>query len=184
MVGTVARHVAGAVAAWLVCVAEGLLGYLALSAYAMVTDAEPGGPLAGPFMMLVVAVLGAALVPLAVAPAVVIGDAAANRHGPLVRTLAACVAAAVIVGLFVGGVTAVTGVAVADAVLAWPLTTAALLCPVVSYASVVHGSRAVIALLARRRRTGPSGAVSAQPPPGHPDDPVPTARRAEHPGRS
>ncbi|SCL70113.1 hypothetical protein GA0070606_5297 [Micromonospora citrea] len=160
MVGTVARHVAGAVAAWLVCVAEGLLGYLALTAYAMLADVDPGGPLAGPFMVLGAALLGAALVPLVVAPAVVVGDVAASRRGPLGRTLAACLVAVVIVGLYVGGVAAATGTAVADAALAWPLTTASVLCPVVAYASVVHGSRAAALLLARRRRhttTPPTG---------------------------
>lgn len=37
MIGTLTRHVAGAVAAWLVCVAEGLVGYLALFAFALGT---------------------------------------------------------------------------------------------------------------------------------------------------
>ncbi|MEU4645362.1 hypothetical protein [Micromonospora sp. NPDC023814] len=183
MIGTVARHVAGAVAAWLVFVVEAVVCYLALFAYALVTGAPLGSPLAGPFWVLVAALLGTALVPLTVAPAVVIGDAAASRHGPVARTLASCAVAVVIVGLYVGGVAAVTEAAVADAVLAWPLTAAALLCPVVAYAAVVHGSPAATRLLARWRRTDPSGTVPAQPSPGGSDGPVPAARRADHADR-
>ncbi|MEE3917724.1 hypothetical protein V2I01_00215 [Micromonospora sp. BRA006-A] len=58
---TVARHLAGAVAAWLVVVAEAVAGYLGLLAYALVTGADPGGPLAGPLLVLIAALLGAAL---------------------------------------------------------------------------------------------------------------------------
>ncbi|MER7335341.1 MULTISPECIES: hypothetical protein [unclassified Micromonospora] len=180
MIGTVARHVAGAVTAWLVFVVEAVVCYLALFAYALVTGAPLGSPLAGPFWVLVAALLGAALVPLAVAPAVVIGDAAASRHGPGARTLAACAVAVVIVGLYVGGVAAVTGTAAADAVLAWPITAAAVLCPVVAYAAVVHGSPAALRLLARWRRTGPSGTAPAPPSPDRCEGPVPAARRADH----
>ncbi|MDX5460696.1 MULTISPECIES: hypothetical protein [Micromonospora] len=76
---TVARHLVGAAAAWLVVVAEAVAGYLGLLAYALVTGADPGGPLAGPLLVLIAALLGVAALPPLFAPAVALGEAAGRR---------------------------------------------------------------------------------------------------------
>ncbi|MEH0972020.1 hypothetical protein V6U77_12895 [Micromonospora sp. CPCC 205546] len=170
MIGTLTRHVAGAVAAWLVYVAEGWVGLLARLALALVADASPDGPLARPFMVLDAALPGAVLVLLVVVPAVVIGDVALARRGASARTLAACGVAALLVGLYVAGIAAVTGAAVADAALAWFLTTAVVLCPVVVHAAVVRGLRAATGWLARWSR------------PGSPATPAPSASPVARPG--
>ncbi|MEU4770970.1 hypothetical protein [Micromonospora sp. NPDC023644] len=167
MIGTMTRHVAGAAAAWLVYVAEGWVGLLARLALALVADAGPGGPLARPFMVLDAALPGAVLVLLVVVPAVVIGDVALARRGAFARTLAACGVAVFLVGLYVAGIAAVTGAVVADAALAWSLTTAVVLCPVVAHAAVVRGTRAATGWLARWRRPGPPAPLA---PPASPVD--------------
>lgn len=173
MIGTLTRHVAGAVAAWLVCVAEGLVGYLALFAFALGTpESDQGGPLAGPLMVLGAALLGAVLVPLVVAPAVVIGEAALARRGAFARTQAACGVAALLVGLYVVGIAAVTGAAVAGAALAWSLVTAVVICPVVAHAAVVRGARAATGWLARWSS------------PRSPATVAPSASPVDHPGGS
>ncbi|MEH1101228.1 hypothetical protein [Micromonospora sp. CPCC 205561] len=51
MIGTLARHAAGAVAARPVCVEEGPVGYLAPPAVGLVTDAGHCGVPAGPSMV-------------------------------------------------------------------------------------------------------------------------------------
>ncbi|WP_327028986.1 hypothetical protein OG989_28150 [Micromonospora sp. NBC_01740] len=172
MIGTLTRHIAGAVAAWLVYVAEGSFGLLARLALALVADAGPGRPLARPFMVLDAALPGAVLVLLVVVPAVVIGDVALARRGAFARTLAACGVAVFLVGLYVAGIAAVTGAVVADAALAWFLTTTVVLCPVVVHAAVVQGARAATGWLARWCR------------PGSPATVAPSASSVDHPGGS
>lgn len=164
MIGKLIRHVAGAVAAWLVYVAEGSFGLLARLALALVADAGPGGPLARPFTVLDAALPGAVLVLLVVVPAVVIGDVALARRGAFARTLAACGVAVFLVGLYVAGIAAVTGAVVADAALAWFLTTTVVLCPVVAHSAVVQGARAATGWLARWSRPGPPATVAPSTP--------------------
>ncbi|MFG1955802.1 hypothetical protein ACGFIZ_33160, partial [Micromonospora sp. NPDC048830] len=67
----VARHLAGAVAAWLVVVVEGVVAYLGLLVYAVATNSNPGGPLAGPLLAVLAGVVGLVTVPLLFIPAVV-----------------------------------------------------------------------------------------------------------------
>ncbi|MCZ7476327.1 hypothetical protein [Micromonospora sp. WMMC273] len=103
---TVARHLAGAVAAWLVVVAEAVAGYLGLLAYALVTGADPGGPLAGPLLVLIAALLGVAALPLLFAPAVALGAAAGRRRAGPALAYAGLVAV-----VLAAGYTAATAVA-------------------------------------------------------------------------
>jgi hypothetical protein len=81
--GRIARYVIGAGIAWAVFTVQGLLVYLGLLAYALVADVGTGGPLAGPLLVLVAAVLGAVLVPLLFLPSVALGEAAGRRGQPL-----------------------------------------------------------------------------------------------------
>ncbi|MFV2116614.1 hypothetical protein ACFHW0_30400 [Micromonospora sp. LOL_025] len=172
MIGTLIRHVAGAVAAWLVYVAEGAFGLLTRLALGLIIDADQGGPLARPFMALDATLPGAVLVLLVVVPAVVIGEAAVARRGAFARALAACGVAALLVGLYVGGIAAVTGAVVADAALVWSLTTAVVLGPVVAHAAVMRGTRAATGWLARWSRPGsPATLAPSAPPVAHPGGP-------------
>lgn len=146
---TVARHLAGAAAAWLVVVAEAVVGYLGLLAYALVTGADPGGPLAGPLLVLIVALLGVVALPLLFAPAVVLGEAAGRRRaapalayaGLLAVVLAAGYAAAVAVAGDVPG-TRVPLVAGISALLA--------LAPTAAYALTARGVGWTARLIRRR----------------------------------
>ncbi|MBU8855907.1 MULTISPECIES: hypothetical protein [unclassified Micromonospora] len=135
---TVARHLAGAAAAWLVVVAEAVLGYLGLLAYALVTGADPGGPLAGPLLVLIAALLGVAALPLLFAPAVALGEAAGRgRPGP------ALAFAGLVAVVLVTGYAAAVAVATDVPGTRLPLVagTAALLVlpPTVAYAFTARG---------------------------------------------
>ncbi|MET7471769.1 hypothetical protein ACFYON_01615 [Micromonospora sp. NPDC005686] len=153
MGATVARHLAGAAAAWLVVVAEAVVGYLGLLAYALVTGADPGGPLAGPLLVLIAALLGVAGLPLLFAPAVALGEAAGRRRfgrglayaGLVAVVLAAGYATAVAVATDVPGarVPLVAGI---GALLALPPTAAyALSAGGVGWAARLIGRRAATA---------------------------------------
>ncbi|MFJ1536948.1 hypothetical protein ACIODS_00235 [Micromonospora chalcea] len=146
---TVARHLAGAAAAWLVVVAQAVVGYLGLLAYALATGADPGGPLAGPLLVLIVALLGVAALPLLFAPSVALGEAAGRRRaapalayaGLVAVVLAAGYAAAVAVATDVPG-TRVPLVAGVSALLALP--------PTVAYALTARGVGWTARLIRRR----------------------------------
>ncbi|MFG1837460.1 hypothetical protein ACGFH8_03380 [Micromonospora sp. NPDC049175] len=139
MVAGIARHLAGMVVAWLVFVAEAIVGYLGLLAYAVATGSDLGGPLAGLLLVLIAAVLGVALVPLLFLPAVAVAEAAGRRPGtgrvvavaaPVAVVLAAAYA---VVGAIVTRVPAeyVPLVAVIAALI--------VLAPVVLYALTARG---------------------------------------------
>ncbi|MBB5114974.1 hypothetical protein [Micromonospora echinospora] len=146
---TIARHLAGATAAWFVVVAEAVVGYLGLLAYALVTGADPGGPLAGPLLVLIAALLGVAALPLLFAPAVALGEAASRRRaapalayaGLVAVVLAAGYAAAVAVATDVPG-TWVPLVAGISALLA--------LAPTAAYALTARGVGWTARLIRRR----------------------------------
>ncbi|SBT65583.1 hypothetical protein GA0070622_2581 [Micromonospora sediminicola] len=93
-----ARHLVGMATAWLVVLAETVAGYLGLLSYALVTDADPGGPLAGPLLVLIAAVLGLVLLPLLFLPAVAVAEAAGRRRG-VVATSALAGAAAIVLAV-------------------------------------------------------------------------------------
>ncbi|MEH0826764.1 MULTISPECIES: hypothetical protein [Micromonospora] len=156
---TVARHLAGATAAWLVVVAEAVVGYLGLLAYALVTGADPGGPLAGPLLVLIAALLGVAALPLLFAPAVALGEAAGRRRtGPALAfaglvavVLAAGYAAAAAVATDVPG-TRVPLVAGIAALLVLP--------PTAAYALTAGGVGRTARMI--RRRAAAARAVRAE----------------------
>jgi hypothetical protein len=136
--GRIARHGIGAGIAWAVFTVQGVLVYLGLLVYALATDNDTGGPLAGPFVVLLAAVAGAALVPLLFVPAIALGSAG-RRGGPAARLAITAGTAALLVAVYVGGVCAATDVAVADTVVAWLIGLLALPGPLCAYAAVVYG---------------------------------------------
>ncbi|MEU8301396.1 hypothetical protein AB0C04_29425 [Micromonospora sp. NPDC048909] len=165
MVGTIARHVAGAVVAWLTFTLEGLVGYLALLAYALATNSDPGGPLAGPVFVLIAAVLGAVAVPLLVVPAVVVGEVAARTGGRVRRIVTACAAAMVLAALCAVVIALATDVSAGGTVLAGAVGALAVAGPVAAHSVTAEGGRLLARVLVRRRNAVPA---APGPAPGLP----------------
>ncbi|MEU6206469.1 hypothetical protein ABZ814_23140 [Micromonospora musae] len=156
--GTIARHVAGAVAAWLVFTAEGLVGYLGLLGYALITNADPGGPLAGPVFVLVAALVGFVAVPLLVAPAVLVAEATGRRGGRFVGALIGGGGAMLVAASAAAAVALVTDVSPGGAVLAGLVAALAVVGPVAAYAATAGAVRG----LARRMRRPKPAPVDAE----------------------
>ncbi|GAB1645830.1 hypothetical protein [Krasilnikovia sp. MM14-A1259] len=134
---TIARHIAGAAAAWLVFCVEGAAGYAGLLVFAGVTGADPGGPLAGPFLMLVAAVVGGAVTSLALLPSVVIGEVIGR-----LQWLVALGVVAVLLGVAAAGWSAATDTTAREAAIGWSVTVAASLLPLAAWGAVAAvGSR-------------------------------------------
>ncbi|MEU8256461.1 hypothetical protein AB0C06_19610 [Micromonospora inaquosa] len=143
MVAGIARHLAGMAVAWLAFVAEAIVGYVGLLAYALATGSGLGGPLAGPMLALVAAVLGVALLPVLFLPAVLVAEAARRRQGTgRVVALAAPIAAALAaVYAAVGAI--VTRVSAGYVPLVAAIAALLVLAPVVLYALTACGVRGV-----------------------------------------
>ncbi|MFC3500158.1 hypothetical protein ACFOOK_04140 [Micromonospora krabiensis] len=147
--GAIARHVAGALGAWLVFTLQGLLGYLALLAYALVTDTDAGGPLAGPLLVLLAAVLGVVVVPLLVVPAVLLGEAIRRRRGRFLGALVGGATAMLLAALVAVSVALVT-VSPTATVLVGVIAALAMVAPVAVYPAVAAATRVLSSRLARR----------------------------------
>ncbi|MGC4747647.1 hypothetical protein ACLQ28_18625 [Micromonospora sp. DT201] len=161
MVAAVVRHLAGMAAAWLVFVAEGVVGYFGLLAYALATGSELGGPLAGPMLTLAAAVLGMVLLPLLFLPAVVVADAVCGRRGTgRVVALSVTVAVALAVVYAVTGAIA-TEVSAGYVPLVAAIAALLVLAPVVLYALTVCGL-GWVARRVPRRWGGTAVALSAE----------------------
>ncbi|WP_431876163.1 hypothetical protein [Micromonospora marina] len=156
---TVARHLAGAAAAWLVVVAEAVVGYLGLLAYALVTGADPGGPLAGPLLVLIAALLGVAALPLLFAPAVALGEAAGRRRPGPALAFAGLVAVVLATGYAVA-VAVATDVPGARVPLVAGIAALLVLPPTVAYASTARGVGWTARLI--RQRVAGTRAVRAE----------------------
>ncbi|MGC4834762.1 hypothetical protein ACLQ3D_09700 [Micromonospora vinacea] len=139
MVVGVIRHLAGVVAACLALVAEAVLGYLGLLAYALATGSGVGGPLAGPMLVLIAAVLGVVLIPLLFLPAVAVGEAVGRHRGTgRVVVLAALVAVVLAAGYAVAGAIA-SGVSAGYVPLVAGIAVLLIVAPVVLYALTARG---------------------------------------------
>lgn len=147
MFGKVALHGIGAGVAWAAFTVQGLVVYLVLLAYAVGEDLDTGGPLAGPFLVLIAAVVGAVLVPLLFVPSMALG--AVGRRGPAARFAITAGTAALLAAVYVAGVSVATDVPAADAVVAWLIGLLALPGPLGAYAAVVHGGQAIWRRLSR-----------------------------------
>lgn len=139
MFGMIARHLAGAVAALLVFVAQGIVAYVGLLVYAVITDAGLGGQLAGPFLVLLASGLGVALVPLVFVPAGLAGEAATKGGRLPLKLLIASAVAAVLATIYVAVLAAATDVPTVTTVLTCLGAVVAVLAPTTVYVGVAHG---------------------------------------------
>ncbi|MEU4678331.1 hypothetical protein [Micromonospora sp. NPDC023737] len=139
--GTIARHVAGAVVAWLVVTFEGLVSYLGLLGYALITGTDPGGPLAGPVFVLVAALVGFVVVPLLVVPAVLVGQVTARRRGRFMGALIGGGGAMLLAALGAAAVALATDVSAAGSVLAGLVAALAVVGPVAAHAATAEAVR-------------------------------------------
>ncbi|WP_200213820.1 hypothetical protein [Micromonospora coerulea] len=139
----IARHLAGAAVACLVFVVQGAVVYLGLLAYAIMANADTGGPLAGPVLVLLAGVVGVALVPLLFLPASVVGEVAAKSGRLLAKLLVASAVAAVLSMIYVFLVAVATDVPIVKSVLASLLGVLAVLGPTAACVGVSHGVRKI-----------------------------------------
>ncbi|GAA3768253.1 hypothetical protein [Micromonospora maritima] len=133
------RHLVGMAAAWLVVVAEAVVGYLGLLAYALVTDADPGGPLAGPLLVLIAAAVGLALLPLLFLPAVAVGEVAGRSRGAVATSALAGVAAIVLSVGYAFATAVATDVPAARVPVVAGLVALVVLPPTAAYALAARG---------------------------------------------
>ncbi|MEV4764347.1 hypothetical protein AB0J89_17170 [Micromonospora chokoriensis] len=151
MVVRIARHLAGMAAAWLTFVAQSVVGYFGLLAYAVVAGSGLGGPLAGPMLALAAAVAGVALLPLLFLPAVAVGQAVGRRRGTgRVVALSTIVAVVLAIGYAVVGAV-LTEVPAGYVPVVAGVAALLVLAPVVLYALTAEG----VGWMARRWR-GPA----------------------------
>ncbi|WP_432955259.1 hypothetical protein [Micromonospora haikouensis] len=139
MLPKVARHLAGGAAAWLVFVVQGVVIYVGLLVYALAVDADTGGPLAGPLLVLLAGVLGVALLPVLFIPAGIAGELIAKSGRLLVKLLVTSAVAAVLAAIYVAVVAVATDVPIVDTLLACLGGVVAVLCPTGIYVGVAHG---------------------------------------------
>lgn len=124
MLRTLLSHAAGAAGAWVTYCAEGVVGYLVLLVVALATGEDAGGPLAGPFLVLLAAGAGAALTVVVVLPSVLIGEAVARLRWLLSLAVAVALLAVPAVVLAV-----VTSIPAGDLAIGWAVAVAATLLP-------------------------------------------------------
>lgn len=139
----IAGHLAGAAAACLVFVVQAAVIYVGLLAYAVMANADPGGPLAGPLLVLFAGAVGVALVPLLFLPASVVGEVAARSGRLLAKLLIASAVAAVLAMIYVFLVAVATDVPLVNSLLASLLGALAVLGPAAACVGVSHGVRKI-----------------------------------------
>ncbi|MFD0903259.1 hypothetical protein [Actinomadura sediminis] len=137
-------HLVGAVVACLAFALQGVAVYVGLLAYAVVTDTDTGGPLAGPFLVLLSGVVGVVLVPLLFIPASVIGEVAAKSGRLLTRWLAASAAAGALAMIYVFLAALATDASIANSLLASLVAALAVLVPTALCVGVSHGALKLI----------------------------------------
>ncbi|MFC0504775.1 hypothetical protein [Micromonospora costi] len=151
--GTIVWHAVGAAVAWLVFTLEGLLGYLVLLGYALVTDSDPGGPLAGPLVVPLAALAGVIVVPLLVLPAALLGDLMARRQGRFLGALVGGGGAMLLAALCAVVVALATDVPAAGALLAGLVAALAVVPPLAAHAATARATRTVAQRFRRPRAT-------------------------------
>lgn len=150
-VGHVARYAAGAALSWLIFPMEAALIYAALVVAAILFGQYPGGPLAGPMMIALAAVVGAGVTVLVTFPAVLVGDLIARRTRWFAAPLAAAVIAPVLLALYVsvGGLAAHS--LISDMAIAGGLIAALSVLPLLTFVVLTYSAGALLALVGRRR---------------------------------
>ncbi|MBO2464925.1 hypothetical protein [Actinomadura violacea] len=134
------RHLLGAVVACAAFVVQGVVIYAGLLACAVVADADTGGPLAGPFLVLLAGVVGVVLVPLLFLPASVIAEMAAKKGRLVAKWLVASAVAGALAMVYVFLATVATGMGIAHSLLASLLGALTVLAPTALCVSVPHGA--------------------------------------------
>jgi hypothetical protein len=142
--GRIAWHGIGAGIAWAVFSVQGVLVYLGLLAYALVTGADIGGPLGGPVLVLLTSVAGAVLTPLLFVPSITLGEVAGRRGGRAAGAAVTAGTAALLAAIYVAVVSAATDVTASGAVTAWLIGLLTLPGPLSAYAAVLYGGTAVL----------------------------------------
>jgi hypothetical protein len=150
-VGHLARYAAGAVLSWLIFPIEAALIYVALVVAAVLFDQDLGGPLAGPMMIVLAAVLGAGVTVLVALPAILVGDLIARRTRWFAAPLAAALGALVLLAAYVWGWGLAVHSSISDTAIAWGLVAALSLLPLLTFGVLTYSSGALLALVARRR---------------------------------
>lgn len=134
------QHLVGALVACLAFVAQSAVIYAGLLVFAVVADADTGGPLAGPFLVLLAGVMGVVLVPLLFLPAGVIGEVAAKSGRLLTKWLIATAVAGALAMVYVLLAFVATGVSMAQSLLASLIGMLTVLVPTALGVSVSHGA--------------------------------------------
>lgn len=142
-------HLVGAVVACLAFIVQGVIVYVGLLASAVVTDADTGGPLAGPITVLLAGVVGVVLAPLLFLPAGVVGDAAARSGRLLTKWLVASAVAGALAMIYVFLAAAAIDVPIANSLPASLLGALSVLVPTALCVSVPHGA---LKLMPTRRK--------------------------------
>ncbi|MEU7803218.1 hypothetical protein AB0J14_26040 [Micromonospora arborensis] len=138
MLGRIARYAGGAAAAWLVFTVQGIIAYLVLLVYATISNADIGGPLAGPFMVLLAGMVGAVLIPVAYVPTLVVVELVRSRVSLRGRVLIAGAMLVAIVGSLVALVSILTDVSGMGTFGALLIGWASVLLPATASALVVY----------------------------------------------
>ncbi|BFU45538.1 hypothetical protein KRMM14A1004_37750 [Krasilnikovia sp. MM14-A1004] len=101
---------------------------MGLLVFALMTDADAGGPLAGPFLVLVAAALGGVLTAAVLFPSLLI----AEKVGRL-RWLVAVGIAATVLGLLFVGLSTVTSMTTKETMIGWSVATASSILPLTAW---------------------------------------------------
>lgn len=149
--GHVARYALGAALSWLVFPVEAVLIYVALLLGAAVFDLDPGGPLAGPMLILIGAALGVAVTALVTFPAILLGDLVARRRRWFAAPVAAVTAALALLAAYVWGWGIAVGSPVRETAVVWGSATGLSLLPLLTFVVLTYASGAALALGPRSR---------------------------------
>jgi hypothetical protein len=156
--GLVARYAVGAAASWAVFPIEAALLYVLLLVAAAVFDQDLGGPLAGPLMVLLAALVGICVTTLVTFPALAIGELIARRTRWVAALPVVALAAVVLLAAYVWGLGIAAQSPVTDIAVIWAVIAALSLLPSLVFVAVSYAGGAVLALVTRGIRPVARGA--------------------------
>lgn len=148
--GHVARYVVGAALSWLLFPIEAALLYVVLLVAAGMFEMDSGGPLAGPMMIVLGAVLGVGVTLLVTLPALLLGDLLTRRGRWLAAPIVATLCALVLLAAYVGIWSLAVRSPVSEAVITWGALVALSALPLLAFMALTYSSRAALELVARR----------------------------------
>jgi hypothetical protein len=158
--GILARYAVATGAGWIVYPIQAAMIYLLLFLIALVTNQDFGGPFAGPYIVILAAVVGVPLVALVVVPAVAISELVARRGRWFWAAPAALAAEIVLSALVAGAWTFASRESAAAGGIFWAVTAGLTLLPLlVAGVTAAAGSVAPTAIRGRWRRFREVGAA-------------------------